>query len=264
MALDTLLGLLVGFGLFVVSILLSTDNFIIFVSVESLLMVLGGTLASTFISYRSAYVWKSLREMLSTFAKPRLTRDVLKKEINRMLDWAYMVRKDGLLKLEDQIGKQKSDVFYRHALELLVSGYKPQDVRSMLMDLADTDHERNMISVSILRYMGSAAPAFGMIGTLVGLVVMLDNLDSNAGGIGSGLAVALVTTLYGVLFARLIFIPAANKIQQNNEILQYRNFLMIEGFVLLSNEQSPRFIQDRLNSSLPKDLHVDVTKRGRS
>jgi chemotaxis protein MotA len=264
MALDTILGLVIGFGLFLVSILLSTDNFIIFVSFESLLMVLGGTLASTFISFRSVYVWQALKQLFLIVAKPRLTREVLKNEINRMIDWAYLVRKDGLLKLEDQIGKKsKDDLFYRHALELLVSGYKPQDVRSMLMTLADTNHERSMVSVNILRYMGSAAPAFGMIGTLVGLVVMLDNLDSNAGGIGSGLAVALVTTLYGVLFARLIFIPAANKIQQNLEILLYRNELMLEGFVLLANEQSPRFIQDRLNSNLPKELHVDISKRGK-
>ena len=89
-----------------------------------------------------------------------------------------------------------------------------------------------------------------MIGTLIGLIVMLDNMGRNPSAVGAGLAVALNTTLYGVLLARLIFVPAAYKLQQRQEILRFRHDLVVEGMALLAEKRSPRFIQDRMNSFL--------------
>ena len=139
-----------------------------------------------------------------------------------------------------------------------MTGYPADDIRDMCSEMAHAEFQRQSVETSILRDMGQSAPAFGMIGTLVGLIVMLDNLQDDPAGIGAGLAVALLTTLYGVIFARLIFVPGANKLQQNADIQKFRNDLMSEGFVMLSEKRSPRFIQDRMNSFLDPTIHYEI------
>ncbi len=108
--------------------------------------------------------------------------------------------------------------------------------------------------------MGAAAPAFGMIGTLVGLIVMLAAMGGDPTQLGAGLAVAMITTLYGVFFARLIFIPCATKIMQREQIVRFRNTLISEGLALLADNKSPRFIQDKMNSFLDPAIHFNIDK----
>jgi chemotaxis protein MotA len=119
-----------------------------------------------------------------------------------------------------------------------------------------------MVQALILKNMAAAAPAFGMIGTLVGLVIMLESLATDPESLGPGLAVALLTTLYGVLFARLVFLPAASKVEQKEGITRFRNFLVTEGFSMLAEHKSPRFIQDRMNSFLDPSIHYTIDQRG--
>lgn len=255
MSIETILGLLFGFGLFVGSIVMSSENIAIFVSFPSFIMVLGGTIASTFISFRSRYVWLAMVGIGKIFRAPRMGREYLSVEVAQMIDWGYLVRKEGLIALEKEIVEgDPDDVFLKQSIELVVTGYTSKEIRTMCTEMAEADFERQSVECSVLRYMGAAAPAFGMIGTLVGLVIMLDNLSGNATLIGKGMAVALITTLYGVLFARLVFLPAANKLQQNLEILKFRNFLMTEGFVMLADERSPRFIADWMNCFLDPEI----------
>ena len=146
-------------------------------------------------------------------------------------------------------------------VELLITGYEGSDVRATLENVNDRTFERNMVPVNILRSMGSTAPAFGMIGTLVGLIVMLDAMGGDPTQLGPGLAVALNTTLYGVLFARMILIPAANKLQQREEILRFRHEMVIEGFALLAEKRSPRYIQDRVNSFLDPAIRFNIDQQ---
>ena len=108
------------------------------------------------------------------------------------------------------------------------------------------------------------APAFGMIGTLVGLVIMLDKMGGDPSALGPGLAVALLTTLYGVMFARLIFLPVASKVQQREEIVRFRNYLVAEGLALLAERKGPRHIQDKMNSYLDPAIHFNIDKAGKA
>ena len=108
--------------------------------------------------------------------------------------------------------------------------------------------------------MGAAAPAFGMIGTLVGLIIMLDSMGGDPSSLGKGLAVALATTLYGVLFARLLLLPVADKVQQREQIVRFRNVLVAEGLSLLAERKNPRFIQDKMNSFLDPSIHFNIDK----
>lgn len=258
MSIGTLVGLIFGFSLFVGAILMSTDNFMMFVSLESLIMVLGGTIASSFISFQARYVWLALKNLYQIFLSPKAGREYLQAEVGKMIQWGYLVKKEGITALENEIGKMDDQPFLKQSVTLVVTGYSPDEMRDMLSDMADAEYVRGGVPAKILKYMGAGAPAFGMIGTLVGLIVMLDNLEGDPGGIGAGLAIALLTTLYGVIFARLIFIPAANKIQQNLDIEHFRNQLMMEGFVMLAEERAPRYIQDKMNCFLDSEIHYEI------
>ena len=264
MSLTTIFGVLGALGLFIGAIVISTDNFIIFLSGSSFVMVVGGTLASTFISYEPRYVMLSLKLIWRIVFSPKVGRNVLKSEVGRIIKWAYTVQKSGVPALEAEAMKAtKGDKFLRFGVEMVVSGYTGEEVREIMTNTIETTFGRNTVQVEILKGMASAAPAFGMIGTLVGLIIMLDNLGGDPTELGAGLAVALVTTLYGVMFARMIFMPAATKIQQREEIVRFRNYLIAEGLSLLADKKNPRYIADRMNSFLDPAIHFNIDKMKR-
>lgn len=264
MSLATIIGILGAVGLFLSSIIWSTDNYMIFVSGASLLMVVGGTLASTFIAYEPRYVILSLRLIYRIVFSPKIGRNVLKTEVGRIIKWAYTLQKKGLPAVESEAKKStRGDRFLKFGVEMVVSNYNGEEVREILTNTIETTYGRNTVQVNILRDMAAASPAFGMIGTLVGLIIMLDGMGGDPGALGRGLAVALLTTLYGVLFARLILIPVANKVQQREEIVRFRNYLVAEGLALLADKKSPRYIQDKMNSYLDPAIHFNIDKMKR-
>lgn len=260
MSLPTIFGLLLSLVLFAWAIATGTDNYLIFWDVASLIIVLGGTMAATFISYEARYVILSLRLIGRILVAPRIGRNLLQAEVGRIIKWAYVVQKSGLPALEAEAAKSvKSDKILRFGLDLVVSGYTGEEVRQILDTMIESSFGRNTVLVSILKSMGAASPAFGMVGTLVGLVIMLDNMSDPA-TLGPALAIALITTLYGILLARWVFLPTASKVLQREEILRFRNYLVAEGLVLLADRRSPRYIQDRMNSFLDPSLHFNIDK----
>ncbi|MCB2099543.1 MAG: MotA/TolQ/ExbB proton channel family protein [Rhodobacterales bacterium] len=261
MSFGTIIGVVVSFGLVLIAIFVSTDNPIIFISIESATIVLGGTLGSTFIAYEARYVGLSLRLIWRIVFAPKVGRDILKSEVGRIIRWAYTVQQKGIPTLEAEAAKAvKGDRFLRFGVEMVVSNYSGEEVRDILTNAIETSFVRNTVPVNILKSMGGVSPAFGMIGTLVGLIIMLDKMGGDPTQLGPGLAVALLTTLYGVVFARLIFMPAASKIQQREEIVRFRNFLVAEGLALLAERRSPRYIQDKMNSYLDPAIHFNIDK----
>jgi chemotaxis protein MotA len=263
MSIPTLLGFLGGVGLFVGAIMTSTNNYMSFVSGSSAVMVVGGTLAATFIGYQGRYVLLALKDIGQLFIKGKADRKLLTVETGKIIRWGYLVKKSGLLALEKEIkGAKSQDHFLAYGIELVITGYSGDEVRGMLGAASSGSYSRAMIQADILENMAAAAPAFGMIGTLVGLIVMLQSLTANPDGVGEGLGVAMLTTLYGVLVARLIFIPAASKVTQKEGIMKFRNFLITEGFAMLAEQKSPRFIQDKMNSYLDPAIHYNMDKKG--
>jgi len=253
-----------AFGLFFGAIMLTAPSVLLFVDSSSFIMVLGGTLSSMFIAYEPRYVILSLKLLAKIMASPKIDRGMLKAEIGRIIRWAYSVQKNGIPALEQEAKKAvRGDKFLKFGIEMVISGYTGQEVREILTNTIETTFGRNMVQVKILQDMGAASPAFGMIGTLVGLIVMLNSMGGDPSSLGAGLAVAMITTLYGVFFARLIFIPAASKIQQREQILRFRNFLICEGLTLLADKKSPRYIQDKMNSYLDPSIHFNIDKMKR-
>lgn len=257
---DTLIGIVAGFGLFAYAIFSSTDNGMIFWSVASLSMVIGGTFAAVTISYHARYVILTIKALGGVLLPLQVSPGTLFSDVRRLLEWSQEVKQHGPAVLDDKLetADENMDVFIKYGLTLISSGYKGDELRLLLTEFTETIFDRAQVQVGVLRTMASYAPAFGMIGTLVGLVIMLDNLQGDISSLGQGLALALITTLYGVLAANLVFKPAALKTDQKNNVKRFRNTLLTEGFVLLSLRTEPLRMQDRLNSFLDPRLHFDL------
>jgi chemotaxis protein MotA len=247
-----------AFGLLLVlgSIVMSAHGFMAFFSVEGLMIVVGGVMAVAFMSFQASDVQKALRAISNMLKESPITHEDLHRDTMDIIRWGGLVKKKGMRALEASIGESGiDDTFVRYGLNMVVSEYTPDEVRAMMETAADACYERDSIPVDILEAMASHAPAFGMVGTLVGMVTMLCHLNGDIIGIGSNLAIAFLSTLYGVVSARMVYVPAASKLRQEVEKSRFRNQLITEGMVMLVNNKSPMYIRDRLNSFLRPENH---------
>jgi chemotaxis protein MotA len=235
--------------------MLSTSNVVLFLNIPSVLIVFGGTIASAYISYQAVYVNKALKQAISIYRVAKVDRNILVNELNSSLKWADIVFKDGPVGLDNYLkNEEPDDRLLSFGIDLVLRQYEPSEIRELMTNTINSEFQRSKIQSGILDSMGGNAPAFGMVGTLIGLVVMLDDLGPNPEQIGGSLAIALLTTLYGVLVARLIFQPAAKKILQVGGIARFRNMLMMEIFVMISETRSANYIRDRIRSFLAPDM----------
>ena len=257
----TMAGFLVGLLLFAAAVVMSTDNVVMFFSIQSLLLVLGGTFANAFISFQARYVLRAFKAIGQMFFGSKYDQELIVLESKRIIGWAYMARKSGVLSLEKMAeGEEAHDHLLKYGIRLVADNKPIDEVRSLLDNVVQSTFNRTLPVVSVLKGMGSSAPAFGMVGTLVGLIVMLDSMSSDPNGLGQGLAIALLTTLYGVLMARLVFQPAADKTLQRAYIEQFRNKLIVRCLCSISAGKSPNDIELELTSMLDPALQVDFAK----
>ncbi len=250
MSFGTILGFIAAVVLIIGSIISSTDKITIFVSYPSLLIVLGGTIAAVFISYEFKTAFKSLKMLFQGFVAHKDAKVSLKTQVEKLVKWGYIVQKNGLQGLENEITPKTraEDGFLAYGVDLVVTGYSGQEIKQILVQSLESKEIRAKKCTDALKKMGSDAPAFGMLGTLIGLVIMLGNMGSDPSSMGPAMAIALITTFYGVFAARIIFMPLATKMEAREDISLFKNYLQIEGLTLLAERKSPRYIQDRLNS----------------
>ena len=257
----TLLGITFGIGLFVTAIYRSTENYFMFISINSIVMVLGGTIAATMIAYHARYVIKTLLSLFGILFPLHLSPKRLNAEALKVIEWGKVNNKQGFKAVETLITNEKvKDPVVIYAKDLISTGVKGEKLRVLLDDLVESILERQMTQANILQTMAGFAPGFGMIGTLIGLIIMLDNMGSDISSIGPGMALALLTTLYGVLFAQLVFKPGAEKVRQTVEILRHRNLIIQEAMVLLSEGKTSFEIQDYINRFISPENWIDLTK----
>jgi chemotaxis protein MotA len=164
--------------------------------------------------------------------------------IQRMVDYAAINRRDGALALEEQINKV-NNTFFAKGLQMLVDGQDPEEIRDLMSLEIQYLQDRHSNGKKILEFMGSAAPAFGMIGTLIGLVQMLRNLSS-PDQIGAGMAVALITTFYGALAANLIFLPLAGKLGLYSKAEATVMEMIVEGIHAIARGDNPTVVREKL------------------
>ena len=266
MSLPSLLGVIFGLFLIVSAVALATNNPFIFLDMPALFIVLGGSIAAAFMGFHSADVITAFNAIGWMVRKPKSSREGLNTEIGRLIKWGYLVQQKGVNALENEIKNVPAhDPVIKYCLELVITNHPPAALRDMMLTAVESEFENKTMAVSVLKNMGASAPAFGMIGTLVGMVAMLDQMGSNPDNmvatIGSGMSLALVATLYGVVLARMVFLPAASKLLQKEETERFRNVIMVEGLAMLADKKSPRFMQDRLNSYLEPLHHFDIDRQ---
>lgn len=245
-----------GFMLLACAITFSTNHLLAFFSLGGVMIVVGGVLAVAFMSYGADDVNEALYAIGNMFREPPATHANMYHEVRDILFWARTVKEKGMRGLESSVKRAGvDDPFVRFGLTMVVSNYTAEEVRAMMETSADSYYERDSAPALVLQAMASHAPAFGMVGTLIGMVTMLYNLGDNPTGIGQSLAVAFLSTLYGVVTARMLYMPAAAKLTQKLDNLRFRNQLITEGMVMLAAGKAPTYIQDRLNSFLNPEIH---------
>ena len=246
-------------------IIMGGRPFLILFSIGGLIIVVGGVITVAFMSFPSVEVHKALNAIKRMFKEPKaVPQDSLQNDVTAIIYCArILMERKGMRGLEAVVGKiGQFDSFIKYGLNMVLSEYTPDEVRAMMETAADARYERDNLPVDVLQAMTSHGPAFGMVGTLVGMVAMLCNLSDNVADIGPSLAVAFLSTLYGVLSARMMYIPAAAKMKQEVDHRRFRNYLITEGMVMLVSKKSPMYVQDRLNGFLRPEDHdyFDITR----
>ncbi len=240
MDIATIIGLLAGTALVLGSILLG-GSILPFINIPSLMITVGGSVSALLINFSLARVLSVLSVLKNCFfVKLPDANDV----IEQFAEYAKVARRDGLLALEKKLD-EIDDKFMKRGLELVVGGNSREELASMLeTEIVYIEH-RHENGKKILDSMAAAAPAFGMIGTLIGLVQMLRTLDDPS-QIGVGMATALLTTLYGAVIANLFCIPLAGKLEMRSQQEIMIRELMMSGLGSLVDGHAPPVVTERL------------------
>jgi len=242
MDIATIIGLVAGVGLVVITIIMGGSPGI-FWNIPAVFIVLGGTLSATLLNYPLGDVLRVFNTVKNAFVHKESSPISL---IERLVGFATIARREGILALESHAGEADNE-FLEKSIQLAIDGTAPELIKDILTtDLAFME-DRHSLGQGILNAMGTYSPAFGMIGTLIGLVQMLATLDDPS-KIGAGMAVALVTTLYGALLANVVFLPAAGKlrVRTTNELLCKE--VIIEGILSIQSGDNPRVVEQKLKS----------------
>lgn len=252
MDLSTIIGIVSGVVLIVISILLG-GSLLAFYDSASVMIVVGGTIASTLVAYPVPQVKDIMKLTQKTFANRDSNPG---KIINDIIVLANKARKEGLLSLEEAT-EALDDEFLKKGLMLVVDGTDPELVRNLLETELDFIEQRHKAGQGLFEFMATAAPGFGMIGTLIGLINMLGSLDDPT-TIGPAMAVALITTLYGSLIANMLFGPMAVKlkVKSGEEILERE--IMVEGLLSIQAGENPRIIEEKLKAFLPPSMRSGI------
>lgn len=257
MQISSIFGLIFSLVVFLGSIRMATEQWQIFIDLPSVLIVAGGVFATSFMSFRGRYVFRSIWAGLKTIKKQRITPQSLCDDVKQFVAWARIFNRAGV---EGLHAVTEGDPFLERCVYLAKQEYAEADFRLMIEDFIEQDYYRNLVTANILNRMGAIAPAFGMVGTLIGLIIMLGSMGKNPGGIGTGMAVALITTLYGVIMAKMFFEPFAGKIKEILGIERFRRMLLLDGFSMLLARKDPYYIMDRLNCKLDPRYIYDFEK----
>jgi len=252
MDIATIIGILLGF-MVIIGAIVAGGGWHMFIHLPSMAITIGGMLCATLIHF-------SLSQFLGIFSVVKKT--IVAKVpsgselIQRMVNYAAINRRDGALALEQEIPKLDNPFFIK-GMQMLVDGTDYEEVRELMSMEIQHLQGRHATGKKILEFMGAAAPAFGMIGTLIGLVQMLRSLESPE-QIGSGMAVALLTTFYGALSANLIFIPLAGKLGIYSKAETTAMEMITEGVCAISKGDNPTSVREKMQAFVSQSRRSEV------
>ncbi|MEM8816424.1 MAG: flagellar motor protein PomA [Pseudomonadota bacterium] len=254
MDLATLIGLIGAFGIVTAAIVLGGSAGT-FVNTPSLLVVLGGTVLVTMMKFSLGQFLGAASIAVKAFLYKPTEPEAL---IEEAVDLAKTARQGGLLALED---REIGDDFMKEGLGLLIDGHPAETVRAMLIKDLNQTLKRHGDGQDIFKAIGDVGPAMGMIGTLIGLVQMLSNMDDPK-QIGPAMAVALLTTLYGAILANMFALPIADKLAVRSREENTRKSLIIDALLSIQSGQNPRVIENMLEAYLPRSKRKEEDAEG--
>ena len=244
MDIATLLGLVGGLGFILAAILIGGEAST-FVNPAGVAIVVGGTFMVTLCQISLAQLLGSFKVAARAFTHKLVPPEKL---IEEAVELADIARKEGVLALE---GREISDPFLESGVRLCIDGHPDAVVRTMLSKDINLELERQMVGIRMFRSVAEAAPAMGMIGTLIGLVQMLANMDDPK-KIGPSMAIALLTTLYGAIIANAVALPIAAKLKAISENERLNKLLILESIQGIQAGTNPRVLQQILTTYLPE------------
>ena len=245
MDIATVIGIILGTVLVLVSILMNSDLGA-FIDIPSIAVVIGGTIAATLTSFPLNQVIKIMAIVRNAFFTKPL--DPVESVVT-LVKLAEVARRDGILSLESQLSEGNYDPFLVQGLRMAIDGQDPAVIEAALEQEVETIAERHAAGKALFDGIGKYAPAFGMIGTLIGLVIMLQNM-SDASSLGPAMAVALLTTFYGSIVANMFALPIADKLAIRSEQEIAAKLLIIRGVMSIQAGDNPRVVQQKMMSFL--------------
>src|SRR5690625_4112341 len=254
---DILTSFGILFGLLMISFGIFTSDglrgFISFIHVPSIVIVLGGTIAGVIINFNVNQVGLMGRVVKESFKKNHYDLSELIALFEKLSDRA---RREGLLALENEL-EDVEDPYIKKGILLAIDGIEPEIINDIMNAEIDAMEERHTRGRLIIEKAGEYAPAWGMLGTLVGLILMLQNLDDPT-TLGPSMAVALLTTFYGSLLANLVFLPMAGKLESRTDEEIFHKQVIIEGVLGVQSGQNPRILKEKLTAFLS---HTELNKK---
>ncbi len=255
MDIATIGGLGIGFFVLIVGIVVAggVGGLFSFISISSVFITVGGSFAAIMVSNTLPKTLGLMKVAMNAIRTKPLEAGRI---ISMIVTFSEKARREGLLALEDDLDELEDD-FLRKGIQLVVDGTDPEIIRNIMETELNNMQARHQEGIKIFEDWGALAPAFGMIGTLIGLILMLANIEDKS-AIGPGMSTALITTLYGAILANLVFIPIANKLSyvNNQEILMRE--IMIEGTLSIQSGDNPRIVKEKLISFLPPEIRAQV------
>jgi len=211
----------------------------------AMVIVIGGTIGAILLQTPISVFMHAIRVAGAVFLPPKLN---LNESINKLVSWSNIARKDGLLGLEE-IAETEPDLFVRRGMQLLVDGTEPEVIRSIMEVELDSREHHDLQAAKVFESMGGYSPTIGIIGAVMGLIHVMQNL-ADPSKLGSGIATAFVATIYGVGLANLFLLPFGNKLKSIAMKKAQHRDLIIEGIVSIAEGENPRNIESKLQGYL--------------
>lgn len=241
MDLATILGLIVGFTAVFGGQMLEGGHISALLQKTAAIIVLGGTIGATSVSFPPKQLLKALRDLTKAFLTPK---EDAEETIMKLVAFANKARKNGLIVLEED-AKQLSDKFMKQGIEMMVDGLSSEEIVDILQIELNNFEEHNKNSAEVFEAAGGFAPTIGIIGAVLGLIHVMENL-SDTSKLGAGIAVAFVATIYGLMTANIVCIPLSTKIKKRLQAQVLLKEIIIEGVTAILKGENPRLIENRL------------------
>jgi len=245
--LGTIIGLAAGGGFILFAIIINGTGLGPYVNLPSFAMVIGGSFGAMMVATPMSRMLGLMRYVRIALRTPDWQEE---KIISDLVAFSERARREGLLALEDNLDEVE-DEFMRKGIQLVVDGTDPDIIKSILYHDLNEIQNRHESGIMIFDTWGKIAPAFGMIGTLAGLISMLMNLGGDSSVIGQGMSLALITTMYGAVMANLVLIPMKNKLEDRDKEETRVKEIVIEGILSIQSGDNPRILLEKLISFLP-------------